>query len=350
MGVYGVSFFIVTLNAVICLVLTGERLGKKQLAVTSSVLVLLPVLGSVATGTAPSEILKVGIVQGNIEQSLKWEEESRDETVDLYLELAEKAVREGAELVVWPETAVPVYYQSEPGIAKTLRGFARERSVHLIFGTNAYEMQDRRILLFNRAYHISPDGSEEHYDKIHLVPFGEYVPFSNLFAFVDRMVPGTGEFVSGSWSGPFSTPVPSGLLICYEASFPSLGRMEVREGSRMLVNITNDAWFGRSWGPYQHLALASIRAAENGVPLVRAANTGISALIDHKGRVVKSLPLHSRDIIVAPARTGGNRTLYSRFGDWIVILAMAVITITFYTDFLAWRLRRWNGSIHSGTP
>jgi apolipoprotein N-acyltransferase len=350
MGVYGVSFFIVTFNTALCLVLTGKHIGRKHLAVTFGVMVLLPVLGSVTARTVPSESIKVGIVQGNIEQSLKWEEELKDDTVNLYLGLTENAVRQGAELVVWPETAIPVFYQVEQEIAKILREYSAENGVHLIFGSPGYEMHDRKVRLFNRAYHIAPDGIEEYYDKIRLVPFGEYVPFSSLIPFIERMVPGEGEFERGRWEGPFSTPVPSGLLICYEASIPSLARREVKDGSRILINITNDAWFGRSWGPHQHLAVASIRAAENGVPLLRAANTGISAVIDPKGRVVRSLPLGSRDIIVTRIHTGGNGTFYSRFGDWIVLWSIAVITIIIYTDILIWRVKRWKGSIYSETP
>jgi apolipoprotein N-acyltransferase len=350
MGVYGVSFYIVIVNVALSLILTGRRLERKSLAVISGALVLLPVLGVVTTRTVPSETLKVGIIQGNIEQELKWEEERKDDTIRIYLELSDNAVRQGAELIVWPETAVPVFFQAEQEIANTLREFAVENGVHLVFGSPGYEKQDRQIRLFNRAYHITPDGREEHYDKTRLVPFGEYVPFSGLFPFIERMVPGESEFAKGSWKGPFNTQVRSGVLICYEASIPSIGRKEVRDGSGILINITNDAWFGRSWGPYQHLAIASVRAAENGVPVLRAANTGISAIIDHKGTVVRSLPLDSRGIIVEKVRAGGNRTVYSLFGDWIVILAIAVITIVFYTDIFAWRLKRWKGSIHSGIP
>jgi apolipoprotein N-acyltransferase len=182
------------------------------------------------------------------------------------------------------------------------------------------------------------------------VPFGEYVPFSSLFPFIERMVPGEGEFARGRWTGPFQTPISSGLLICYEVAIPSIGRREVRDGSGILINITNDAWFGKSWGPYQHLAVASVRAAENGVPVIRAANTGISAVIDRRGRIVNRIPLDSRGIIMAQVQSSEKRTVYSVLGDWIVILAFAVITVNIYTDIFAWRLKRWRESIHSGIP
>ena len=159
--------------------------------------------------------------------------------------------------------------------------------------------------------------------------------------FIDKMVPGEGEFARGTWKGPYHTPVPSGALVCYEISFPSLARREVSGGAQMLVNITNDAWFGMSWGPYQHLAVATVRAMENRVPVLRAANTGISAIIDSRGRIVKSIPLEKKGYIVADIRAGGERTIYTRYGDWIVIFSAVVISVFFLILLNAWRSRKW---------
>jgi apolipoprotein N-acyltransferase len=285
--------------------------------------------------------LRVGVVQGNFKQELKWEEGLREETLRTYLSLTDTAVQRGAQLVVWPETAVPSFYQAEPELIERLRQFASDRDIHLIFGSPGYEIAGREILLYNRVYHLPPDGSDEYYDKIMLVPFGEYVPLAGLLPFVDRMVPGEGEFARGTWGGPFKTPVPSGALICYEISIPSLGRREVRDGSLLLINVTNDAWFGRSWGPYQHLAVSAIRAIENRVPILRAANTGISAIIDSSGRIVKSIPLGERGVVVADIDAGREQTFYTRYGDWIVILSAAVISVYFLLLFNSWRSRRW---------
>ncbi len=155
------------------------------------------------------------------------------------------------------------------------------------------------------------------------------------------MVPGEGEFARGVWKGPFRTPVPSGALVCFEISIPFLGRREVRDGSLVLVNVTNDAWFGRSWGPAQHLAVSTLRAMENGVPVLRAANTGISAVIDRTGLIVKTIPLQERGVIVAEVETGGGPTLYTRLGDWIVIISTAVISVYLLVLLIAWRSRKW---------
>lgn len=339
MGVYGASFYIVFFNVFVWKTVTGKTMVRRPPYVIPVILVLFPVLGVLTLGTNPAGSLKVGLVQGNYEQDLKWEEDLKDETVRTYLELTEEAVSQGARLVVWPETAVPVFYQAEPELAQILKEYTRDRDIHLVFGSPGYEIIEQQVLLYNRAYHLGPDGREEHYNKIQLVPFGEYVPLGDLIPFVDRMVPGEGEFARGSWDGPFSTPAASGLLICYEVSFPTLGRREVLDGSRVLINVTNDAWFGRSWGPYQHLAAASVRAVENGVPVIRAANTGISAVIDHKGRIIKSLPLDVRGVIVTEIETGAHQTVYSRFGDWIVMVAIVVIIINIYSNVSPRRLK-----------
>jgi len=350
MGVYGVSFYVVLFNVAVWKAAGGGKNGRMPPIIILAVLVILPVVGALALGSGSGELIKVGVIQGNFEQDLKWEEDLKEQTVRVYLDLTDEAVRKGARLIVWPETAVPVFYQAEPELAETLRDYARENDLHLVFGSPGYEIRDQKVLLYNRVYHLGPEGLDEHYDKIRLVPFGEYVPLAGLLPFVDRMVPGEGEFARGSWNGPFSTPVPSGLLICYEVAFPSLGRREVRDGSEVLINVTNDAWFGRSWGPYQHLAVAAIRAAENGVPLLRAANTGISSVIDRRGRIRKTVPLDERGVIVTEIETGGRPTIYSRFGDWIVIFAFAVITVHIQPFIFSRRSGKWNGSKHSETP
>lgn len=324
-GVHGVSFWIVMVNVLIWTVFRVTRERRGRAGILLMVVFLLPLILHPVHKQSTGQRLRVGIVQGNFQQELKWEESLREETLRTYLSLTDRAVQRGAKLVVWPETAVPFFYQAEPELIERLRQFTSDRDIHLIFGSPGYEIAGREILLYNRVYHLSPDGKEEFYDKIMLVPFGEYIPLAGLLPFVDRMVPGEGEFAKGAWKGPFKTPVPSGVLICYEISFPSLSRREVRDGSMMLINVTNDAWFGRSWGPYQHLAVSAVRAMENGVPVLRAANTGISAVIDRSGRIVRSIPLEERGVIVADIDTGGAQTFYTRHGDWIVILSAAVI-------------------------
>ena len=340
-GVYGVSYWIVLVNVLIWTMFRVRRGGRNRTGMLLIVVLLLPLILYPTLIQSTGQRMRVGVVQGNFQQELKWEEDMREETLRTYLSLTDTAVQKGAQLVVWPETAVPSFYQAEPELIERLRQFASDRDIHLIFGSPGYEIAGREILLYNRVYHLPPDGSEEFYDKIMLVPFGEYVPLAGLLPFVDRMVPGEGEFARGTWGGPFKTPVPSGALICYEISIPSLGRREVRDGSLMLINVTNDAWFGRSWGPYQHLAVSAVRAMENRVPILRAANTGISAIIDSSGRIVKSIPLEERGVVVTDIDTERGQTFYTRYGDWIVILSAAVISVYILVLLNLWRSRRW---------
>lgn len=340
-GVYGVSFWIVAVNVLWWSLFRVEKGQRGRVGLLLASVLLIPIaLGPLHPGAA-GERLKVGIVQGNFRQELKWEESLREETLNTYLDLTEKAVRQGAVLVVWPETAVPSYYQAEPELIEKMREFTSDRKIHLIFGSPGYEIAGREILLYNRVYHLPPHGREEYYDKNVLVPFGEYVPLGKYLPFVEKMVPGEGEFARGAWKGPFRTPVPSGALVCFEISIPSLSRREVGDGSVVLVNVTNDAWFGRSWGPSQHLAVSTLRAMENGVPVLRAANTGISAVIDRSGRIVESIPLQERGVIVAEVETGARPTLYTRFGDWIVIISAAVISVYLLVLLIVWRSRKW---------
>ncbi len=340
-GVHGVSFWIVMINVLIWTTFKVRK-GERILAGTLLIGVLLvPFVLYPAHLKSAGQKVKAGVVQGNFQQELKWEEGLREETLRTYLSLTDMAVKKGAQLVVWPETAVPSFYQAEPELSERLKRFASDRDIHLIFGSPGYEIAGRDIILYNRVYYLSPDGREDFYDKTMLVPFGEYVPLGSLLPFVDRMVPGEGEFARGIWGAPFKTPVPSGALICYEVSIPSLARREVRDGSLMLINVTNDAWFGRSWGPYQHLAVAAVRAVENQVPVLRAANTGISAIIDRNGRIIERIPLDERGVVVAEIETGGEQTIYTRFGDWIVIPCAAVISVYFLVLVNLRRSRRW---------
>ena len=175
-------------------------------------------------------------------------------------------------------------------------------------------------------------------DKIHLVPFGEYVPLGSLLTFVNKLVVGVGDFSPGKVK-----PLPLnghtlGVLVCYEAIFPELARDYVRQGSSLLVNITNDAWFGRSSAPFQHLAMTRFRAIENRIWLARAANTGISALISPAGRVVESGPLFEAVRLTGKVGLGAEATFYTRFGDLLAYVCLFISAAFLLLE--RWRSRR----------
>lgn len=262
--------------------------------------------------------ITAAIVQGNVEQARKWDPAYQLETVDLYLALSRSRVdATGADLLVWPETAMPFYFQKPDDLRKRVTDFARDNALALVTGAPAAARNDEDdgYVFFNRAFLVGPDGGiAAEYDKEHLVPFGEYVPFGQYLPFVKKLVQGAGDFRAGTSPAPLvSGDLALGMLICYEAIFPELAQKRVAAGANLLVNISNDAWFGDSPAPRQHLDLSLLRAVEQGRYLVRATNTGISAVIDPKGRILvqgglfKAESLGQADVGLISAQTWFHR-------------------------------------------
>lgn len=243
--------------------------------------------------------LRVGVVQGNIDQAQKWDPAFRRATLETYLSLTAGLAARGLDWAVWPETAVPLLVQ-EPGDGReVLERFARAARLRLLFGAPAYERRGDRVESRNAVFLLDPSGRMAgRYDKVHLVPFGEYVPLGRFLPFVTKLVQGVGDFTSGPGALPLASgagqPV-AGPLVCFEVIFPALAAEHARRGAQFLAVVTNDGWFGRTPGPYQHLAFAAWRAAETGLPLVRAANTGVSAVFDGRGRLLHRTELLARD-------------------------------------------------------
>lgn len=261
------------------------------------------------------------VVQGNVAQDLKWDEAQREPIFRRYLELtAEGAARAGAAhpglpvVVVWPETASPFLLAQDPG-AIGAAAAALPAGGTLLAGTVRadFDARGRPTALFNSLVAIQADGAlAALYDKAHLVPFGEYMPLGGILPI--RLVTGGMDFSAGP--GPRTLALP-GLpapspLICYEVIFP--GRVTAAERPGWLVNVTNDAWFGHSAGPYQHFAAARLRAVEEGLPMVRAAQTGISAVVDARGAVQARLGLGETGALVAVLPGAERSTPFARFG------------------------------------
>ncbi len=246
--------------------------------------------------------LRVGVVQGNIDQAQKWDPAYRRSTLQTYEDLTLTLAARGPRLVVWPETAVPLYVQ-EPGPERArIQRLARRTGLWLLFGAPAYERTARGTEYRNAVFLMDPRGRiAGRYDKVHLVPFGEYVPFGRYLPFLGKLVEGAGDFRPGEGTRPVGGDgLPRlGVLICFEMIFPRLSAAQARQGAQVLVVVTNDGWFGRTPGPYQHLAFGAWRAAETGLPLVRAANTGISGVFDRQGRLLTATALMARDAFVA---------------------------------------------------
>ncbi|MBM4301209.1 MAG: apolipoprotein N-acyltransferase [Deltaproteobacteria bacterium] len=344
-GVYGLSFLVVLVNAslyLLCFPPRDKRLRVSQAAAVCLILALWVGYGSYRLGEvdalmAASPKIKVAVVQGNLKQGEKWQKSMVQATLNRYAELSRRV--KGARLIVWPETAAPFLYVRTPDLAVEVQKIARDSGGYLLFGSPAYELTPQGEYYYNRAYLLNPQAETiGSYDKAHLVPYGEYVPLRRFFPFIGKMVPMVGDFAEGPVGATLSLPEGAiGVLVCYESIFPYLSRAQVANGARLLVNITNDAWFGKTAAAYQHLSMAVLRAVEHRVCLARAANTGISAFIDGVGRLVWTSEInvpeaHAIELAWLP---GGS--LYTKIGD---VFAWACVIIAGLTLILARRRLR----------
>src|SRR3989441_142137 len=250
-----------------------------------------------------------------------------------YLRMTREAIAQGAQFVLWPESSTPFYFEEDRPGAEMVRAIARDARVTILFGSDQVDWRvegNKKIpdKYYNSAFVVRPDGTTAGaYRKMHLVPFGEYVPLKELLFFAAPLVEAVGPFSAGV--DPTLLPVnghPVSVAICYEVVYPNLIRQFVVRGSELLTTITNDAWFGSTSAPYQHFAQASMRAIEEGRYLVRSANTGISGIVDPYGHVVAETRIFEPAVVVGEARLLRHSTFYARHGD-IVAYASAVMTL-----------------------
>lgn len=340
-GAYGYGFFVLLFAlSPLMLLRTGAGRVERWAGMCS---LLLPVLFAGygqgrLNAAAPLDPAAptVRVVQGNIAQKDKWNPELLRGHLAKYAMLTRlgeaDAVPSGiaalppARLVVWPETAVPYMLNREPELAAYLGSLLPSGEAILMTGAPLREADPGDLAVsrsFNSVVALDPAGRIlARHDKFHLVPFGEYVPFSEWLPLGPVVKTGQG-FTPGPGPGSFDAPglPPIGSLICYEVIFPGAVTAPGEPRPGLIVNVTNDAWFGFSSGPYQHLAAARMRAVEEGIPIIRAANTGISAVIDAYGRILASLPLGRAGSIDSPLpRALPSKTLYARVGDSLAIM------------------------------
>ncbi len=349
-GIYGVSFIVAAVGGLLAdWWANGRRRPSRGLLASSAAMAVLlaAVLayGQMRLGESrPGRDETVSLVQGDIDQGLKWDEEFKDESVRIYEGLTREAVKAGSpSLVIWPESAMPFFFGTDALTGRVIN-LAREVRTPIFSGVDLLEPSSRPGVRYentNSAVLISAAGEiTGRYDKIHLVPFGEYVPMRSVLFFVDRLAAGIGDFKAGTGQRLIRLPDGEefGTAICYEIIFPELLRGYFRDGrGGFIVNVTNDAWFGTTAGPYQHWAMAVMRAIENRKPVVRAANTGISGLIDSSGRIVAETRLLQRTALTVSFRTDTTSTFYSRHGD---LVPLGCITIGILLIAFAFRPRK----------
>ena len=333
-GVYGVSALVASVSAAAALSAITRSMRMRIEAVGAVVILVFAAAAWGGARAARAELtregvsVKVGLVQGNASEQQRRDPVDGPRLVQDHIRLSRQAIGGGAELVLWPESALTPYRFDDPAAAGLVRRLAREGRASILIGSDQVErgQPDR---WFNSAFLVGADGSDAgFYRKMHLVPFGEYVPLRNLLFFAAPLVEAIG---SGFAAGEDPTILPVNghaisVAICYEVVYPSLVRQFVLRGSELLATITNDAWFGRTSAPYQHFAQASMRAIEEGRYLIRAANTGVSGIVDPYGRVLERTDIFQQAVLVGQARFLTGTTVYARYGDFFAY-ACVVLTV-----------------------
>lgn len=328
-GIYGLSFVLVLFNAALAQALYFRRLSLLGLP-------LLLVIAIHAWGyfhlqtldNTPAPTLRVGVVQGNISQDRKWKVNRLEWTTHHYAslarELAQKAPQEAPELIIFPETALPFYFDDPfySPYRQEIRDLSNEIKIPLLVGSLEGRIGEANTPTYNRAFMLDTEGETSGFaDKVHLVPFGEFLPFPEIFQYLEALTAESGQFAHGLAHRTIRLPnsdIHLGVFICYESIFPEISRTLTGLDVDFLVNTTNDAWFGHTAAPYQHFAMAIVRAVETGRSVVRAANTGISAVIAPSGRVQFSTELFETTSFVQPVALYKQQTLYTRYGNWIL--------------------------------
>jgi apolipoprotein N-acyltransferase len=336
-GVYGLSAFVAMVSAVAAYATLAPGPARwRAVAAMLAVVVAAGLWGALrlraSTLTHEGAPVRVAVLQGNILQDQKWDPAMAAPIMERYVELSREAIGRGAQFLLWPESALPRPYAESVASGDAVRRLARQAHVTLLVGSDQVEpigpldQATPQARYYNAAYLVQPDGSTGAiYRKIHLVPFGEYVPFKRILFFVGPIVEAVSDFSPGTEA--LLLPVAghrASTAICYEVIYASLMRAFVEQGSELLTTITNDAWYGRSSAAYQHWQQASLRSIEEGRYLARAANTGISGFVDPYGRVLQSSDLFTSAVMTEDLRFLAGRTVYSRIGDAAGWLSVAV--------------------------
>lgn len=334
-GTAFISFVLIAFNFSIVEVWKKKKLTTNSLIVSGIIAVcFIWGLNSISNGNQLDKEIKISILQGNIDQYKKWDDQHVRAIQNTYSYLVEDASKINPDLIIWPESAVPGWYPNEPEHEKWVNDQVRASGIDHILGS-VTRVGDKD---FNSAFFINREGFiSDRYDKNKLVPFGEYIPFGN---FLRNFIPYLGElgtFDGGqkqnlfSWGTLFLAP-----NICYEAVFPLMIRRQIKNGGDIIINLTNDGWFLNSAATKQHYVTNIFRAIENHRPVVRAANTGISAIINSRGQEIVRSPLLTEGVFSGVVKIESNpaQTIYTRFGEWFVVLCWIMWVIWFSIGIL----------------
>jgi len=335
-GVYGVSLLLVLFQSLF--VGSSTHMTRLPSAIGTIALAAVHVTGFLAMSkVVPGpQTFRAAVIQGNVAPDVDWSalgEAGAQAVFDDHLALSRQALRQGAGLIVWPELSVPMCFSCRDAASRryesALAGLAWESKASFLLGTIETSPSSGRPAYLNAALQIGPDGTVSKYAKMHLVPFGEYIPYRAVLGFVEKMVPAVGSLTPGRGRTLHSfRDIPYASPICYEIVFPGEVRRFVKKGARFLATITNDGWYGTSAAPAQHFAQAVLRAVENRRFVLRAATTGISGVIDPCGRIVRQSRLAEQAGLTADVTPSSRLTFYARFGD-VFAAASAALAAAF---------------------
>ena len=351
-GIFGYTILVVASNQAVAQALCKVQDIKKAipaLAVPVGIFVLLLIQGTIVLSSPEAQPFynaetegnpSIALVQPSIEQGAKWSKERFDRIVNKTIGMVNDSIKEHADLIVLAETAIPDHIRRQPGVIERLHSVADQKDAQLLVGALDYRRNPRGSIrkfdVYNASFLFAPNvpSFPERYIKKHLVPFSERIPFDEIFPILNYVDLGEGDFVAGK-----ETPVYQPYLwtpyICYDAIFGDLVREAIRSGSRLMVNITNDGWFGRSTAPYQHLNLIRYRAIENGMPVARLANSGVSAFIDQYGHFDGNTEIFTDRVVQRKVPLKTRDTLYSHIGDTVEMLLLGFFAVYLITALLA---------------
>ena len=347
-GTYGVSFLIVLVNSAVTAIVIAvanrvkflkppfyQSLSNRGLGVilgAAGVCVALALVYGymIVNQTVAGTPIKLAVVQGNIEQNKKWDRNYYKFIMQTYRNLTLSAASKRPTMIVWPETATPGSISRHLGMYHQLKLIATEADAYLLFGSaqgaKFAKKETDKSKYVNSAFLIPPGKKKEktqRYDKIRLLPFGEYLPHKETIPWSYLKVPDVGNYIPGNEYTVFDHPkFRFSVTICWENLFPGHVREFVKNGAQFIINLTNEAWFGKTAAPYQFLSMSVFRAVENRIYIVRCANTGVSCIIDSNGRILDRVKdengkdIFIRGILSGEVATREAQTIYTHYGDW----------------------------------
>ena len=364
-GSYGVSFLIVLANTALAAIIypatlqlqknknalnsPPSRLGKILLVTVAAALIVTTLIYGHIIISQPVDVqrIKVSVVQGNIEQAKKWDRRYAKFIMKRYADLSLEASKDAPSLIIWPETTTPWSIMQDPRLHGEVKGIARTAGTYLLLGSSQRQkfrsQGSKKGTYYNSAFLIDP-GKEMHtyqkYDKIRLFPFGEYLPMKETIPWSFINIPDVSGYEPGEEYTVFELPnFRFGVTICWENVFPDLVRQFVKRGAQFIVNITNEAWFGRTAAPYQFVSMSVFRAVENRVSVVRATNTGVSCFINPYGRITGRVEKNGKDIFIPGYLTqeiplSQGKTFYTLHGDIFVYICLILTAVVILSSAL----------------